>query len=92
MRPAWESMGRGCVFVSYILPRMWRFFRRQATYFSWGFAIALAAIVAWDVGVSDLVRYALTAAVVGIVVSVGIFFLERRFPDSGETKDRTFVD
>ncbi|MCZ2109245.1 MAG: hypothetical protein LC118_06735 [Dehalococcoidia bacterium] len=60
---------------------MWSFFRRQATYFVWGFAIALVAIVAYNVGVSDLVKYVITAAIVGVVVSAAIFFLERRFPE-----------
>lgn len=80
--------------VSFILPRMWRFLRRQATYFVWGFAIALVAIVAYDVGVSDLVKYVITAAIVGLVVSVGLFFLERQFPESKGTtgKDSTFVE
>lgn len=73
---------------------MWRFFRRQATYFVWGFAIALVAIVAYDVGVSDLVKYVVTAAIVGLVVSVVLFFLERQFPDDrgAQGKDSTFVE
>ncbi len=61
---------------------MWSFFRRQTFYFIWGFAISLAAIVAWRVGVSDLVNYAAISAGVGIVVSAAIFFLERKFPDN----------
>ena len=60
---------------------MWAFFRRQTFYFIWGFAISLAVIVAWKVGVSDLINYAVISAVVGVVVSIGIFFLERLFPD-----------
>lgn len=66
---------------------MWTFFRRQTFYFIWGFAISLAVIVAWKVGVSDLVNYAIISAVVGVVVSVGIFLLERRFPDTGAPKE-----
>jgi hypothetical protein len=60
---------------------MWAFFRRQTFYFIWGFAISLAVIVAWKVGVSDLINYGVISAVVGVVVSIGIFFLERLFPD-----------
>ena len=61
------------------------FFRRQATHFMWGFALALAFTVAWDLGVDPLIRYAAISAVVGVVVAVGVFFLERRFPDKPAT-------
>ncbi len=61
---------------------MRNFFRRQATYFIWGFAISLVLIVAYEVGVDRLVKYALTSAIVGVVVSAGIFFLGHRFPDT----------
>ncbi|MBA4179568.1 MAG: hypothetical protein C0506_03175 [Anaerolinea sp.] len=65
---------------------MWAFFRRQTFYFIWGFAISLAVIVAWKVGVSDLLNYAMISAVVGVVVSATIFFLERKFPNNTVTK------
>lgn len=61
---------------------MWAFLRKQTFYFLWGFAISLAVIVAWKVGVSDLINYAVISAVVGVVVSLAIFFLERLWPDS----------
>jgi hypothetical protein len=61
---------------------MRRFFRRQATYFIWGFAASLALIVAYEVGLDRLLKYAIASAVVGVVVSAGIFLLERRFPDT----------
>jgi hypothetical protein len=64
---------------------MWHFLRRQLTYFSWGFAIAMAACVAYAVGVSDLVKYVVISAAVGVAVSVGLFLLERRFPDQTGT-------
>ncbi|MBI2765332.1 MAG: hypothetical protein HYX53_05385 [Chloroflexi bacterium] len=64
---------------------MRRFLRRQATYFVWGFAIALAIIVAWQVGVSDLLMYAAYSAIVGVIVSGAMFYLERRFPDAPNT-------
>jgi hypothetical protein len=57
------------------------FFRRQTTYFVWGFAIALVITIAVDRGLDTLVRYFLIAAAAGVVVSVAIYFLERRFPD-----------
>ncbi len=60
---------------------MWHFLRKQFTYFSWGFAIALVACVAYELGLSDLVKYVIISAAVGVVVSVGLFFLERRFPE-----------
>ena len=59
------------------------FFRRQVSYFIWGFAAAMVIIVAIDVGLVRLVNYAAIAAVVGVIVSAAIFMLERRFPDSG---------
>lgn len=65
---------------------MWAFFRRQTFYFIWGFAISLAVIVAWKVGVSDLLNYAMISAVVGVAVSAAIFFLERKFPNNTVTK------
>lgn len=70
-----------------ILAFMWAFVRRQTFYFICGFTVSLAAIVAWKVGVSDLVDYAIVSAVVGLVVSVGIFFLERIFPDNTAKKE-----
>jgi hypothetical protein len=66
---------------------MWSFFRRQTYYFLWGFAIALVICVAYDVGVDQLVKYAIISAIVGAVLSIGIFFLERRFPDRTPTPD-----
>lgn len=63
---------------------MWSFLHRQFTYFSWGFAVALAACIAYAVGVSDLVKYGIISAVAGVLVSVGIFVLERRFPERPE--------
>lgn len=57
------------------------FFRRQTTYFVWGFAIALVITIAVDRGIDTLVRYFLIAAVAGAVVSAVVYFLERRFPD-----------
>lgn len=65
---------------------MWSFFRRQTFYFIWGFAISLVAIVAWKVGVSDLINYAAVSAIVGVAVSAAIFFLERKFPDRAPTE------
>lgn len=58
------------------------FFRRQLTYFIWGFAIALLIIVAIDVGFAQFVKYAAIAAVAGVAVSAVIFMLGRRFPDN----------
>ncbi len=58
------------------------FFRRQVSYFVWGFAAAMVVIVAIDVGFGRLVNYAAIAAVVGVIVSAVIFMLERRFPDN----------
>ena len=58
------------------------FLRRQATYFIWGFAISLAVIVAYEVGLESLLKYAIISAVVGVVVSAAIFMLERRFPET----------
>lgn len=60
---------------------MWHFLRRQATYFVWGFAIALVICVAYALGTSDLIKYIVISAIVGVVVSVGLFFLERQFPE-----------
>ena len=63
------------------------FFRRQATHFMWGFTLALAFIVAWDLGVDPLIRYAAISAAVGVVVAGAVFFLERRFPDKPSTPE-----
>lgn len=60
---------------------MWAFFRRQTYFFLLGFVVALMACVAYAVGLNDLVRYIIISAAVGIVFSLLIFFLERRFPD-----------
>ncbi|MEO9255661.1 MAG: hypothetical protein ABI305_08985 [Tepidiformaceae bacterium] len=68
---------------------MWAFFRRQTYYFLWGFTIALVACVAYAVGLSDLVKYIIISGLVGIIVSLIIFFLERRFP---EKRTGDFVD
>lgn len=62
------------------------FFRRQTTYFIWGFAIALVITIAVDRGLDTLVRYFLIAAVAGVLVSAAVYFLERRFPDSEPVK------
>ncbi len=64
---------------------MWKFLHRQFTYFSWGFALAMAACIAYAVGVSDLLKYLVISAVVGVVVSIGLFMLERRFPEQTST-------
>ncbi len=61
---------------------MRNFFRRQFTYFTWGFALALLIIVAADLGFDQLMIYAAIAAAAGVVVSAIIFLLERRFPDN----------
>lgn len=58
------------------------FFRRQLTYFIWGFAVSLLIIVAMKIGFGELVNYAAISAAVGVVVSGVIFMLERRFPDT----------
>lgn len=58
------------------------FFRRQLTYFIWGFAAALLVITAIDIGFGRLVNYAAIAAAAGVVVSTIIFMLGRRFPDN----------
>ena len=58
------------------------FFRRQLTYFIWGFAAALLIIIAIDIGFGRLVNYAAIAAAAGVVVSAIVFMLGRRFPDS----------
>jgi uncharacterized membrane protein len=63
---------------------MWKFLRRQFTYFSWGFAIAMAVSFAYALGLSDLVKYAAISAIVGVAVTVGLFFLERRFPERAD--------
>lgn len=60
---------------------MWHFLRRQATYFIWGFAITLVICVAVALGTSELIKYIIISAVVGIAVSLALFFLERQFPD-----------
>lgn len=60
---------------------MWRFLHRQFTYFTWGFAVALIGCIAYAVGVSELAKYAAISAAAGLVVSIVIFFLERRFPE-----------
>ncbi len=64
---------------------MRRFFRRQTTYFIWGFAVALLVITAFDIGVGQLTLYAGISAVAGVVVSAIVFMLERRFPDNTPT-------
>jgi hypothetical protein len=64
-----------------ILPVMWTFFRRQSYYFLWGFAITLAICVAYALGLDDLIKYVVISAIAGVVVSLIIFLLERRFPD-----------
>ena len=58
------------------------FFRRQTTYFLWGFAITMVVIAAYEEGLSDLLTWVLISAVVGVVVSAAVFLLGRRFPDS----------
>ncbi len=63
------------------------FFRRQLTYFIWGFAVALLIVIAVDVGFGRLVNYAAIAAAAGVVVSAIIFMLGRRFPDSKPPED-----
>ena len=67
---------------------MWSFVRRQTFYFICGFAVSLAVIVAWKVGVSDLLDYAAISSVVGIVVSAAIFVLERVFPDRSKSEPK----
>ena len=64
---------------------MWHFLKRQFTYFSWGFAIAMTVSIAYELGLSDLVKYVVISAVVGVVVSIGLFMLERRFPEQTST-------
>lgn len=50
----------------------------------WGFALALAVTVAWDLGLDTLTRYAIISAAAGVAVVVGVFLLERRFPEKPE--------
>lgn len=61
------------------------FFRRQTTYFIWGFAAALLIITAFDIGIAQLTLYAAYSAAAGVVLSAVIFILERRFPDRPES-------
>ncbi len=61
------------------------FFRKQTTYFIWGFAVSLAIIVAYEVGLDSLLKYAIISAAIGIAISAIIFGLERRFPDKPNT-------
>jgi hypothetical protein len=68
---------------------MWTFFRRQTYFFLWGFAIAMIACVAYAVGLDDLIKYIVISALVGVIVSLIIFVLERRFPDR---RSGDFVD
>ncbi|MEO6399029.1 MAG: hypothetical protein ABIP13_11220 [Tepidiformaceae bacterium] len=57
------------------------FFHRQATYFIWGFVVALLILTAFDIGIRDLAFYAAISAAVGVCLSAIIFALARRFPD-----------
>lgn len=89
-----ESWGSNCEAALYTrIPKpslcvaMRRFFRRQITYFVWGFAAALLVIIAIDVGFGRLVNYAAIAAAAGVVVSAIIFMLDRRFPDDTPTAE-----
>ena len=60
---------------------MWTVFHRAWRYFSIGFIAGLVIALFVLVDIDDLLLSILIGAVVGAVLTVGIFWLERRYPD-----------
>jgi cell division protein FtsW (lipid II flippase) len=60
---------------------MWSFLRRQLLYFLVGFVITFVIYLFVEWEADKVVTGAAIAIAGGIVLSLGLFFLERRFPE-----------
>lgn len=60
---------------------MWSFLRRRLLWFLIGFVITFVVYLFFEFPDREVIRGMIVAVVAGAVLSVIIFFLERRFPD-----------
>lgn len=60
---------------------MWHFLRRQLNYFLIGFVIAFVVYLFFRFDANDVILGVLIGIVAGVALSIGLFFLERRFPE-----------
>lgn len=64
---------------------MWGFFRRSTLYFLIGFIVAFVIFLFFKLSNGELMAGLAIGAVSGVVVTIAIFVLERRFPDNPAT-------
>jgi cell division protein FtsW (lipid II flippase) len=63
---------------------MWSFLRRQALYFLVGFVVSFIIYLFVRFDFDKIILGVVIGAGVGLAVSIGVFMLERRFPDRSE--------
>jgi cell division protein FtsW (lipid II flippase) len=61
---------------------MWSFFRRQLNYFLIGFIIAFVIYLFIRYDADDILLGVVIGAVAGVALSIGLYLLERRFPEA----------
>lgn len=62
---------------------MWSFLRRQLNYFLLGFVASFLVYLFIRYNANDIILGIVIGAVSGLLLSIGLFLLERRFPDRG---------
>ena len=60
---------------------MWTFLARQFRIFALGFIVAAAITLYFRVGTADLLITLAVGAAAGVLLTIGLSWLERRFPD-----------
>lgn len=68
---------------------MWSFLRHQAIYFLIGFVLTSAIYLKFKLDWNEVVVGLAVGAAGGLVLAVGLFWLERRFPDRRDGVEST---